>query len=234
VHEKLFPGTAVVAHGPRNHFEFLPAPRYLFIAGGIGITPLLPMIAAATTRNAQWHLTYCGRSRAGMGFQTDLDTYPADHVTLHPRDETSRIDLANIVAQWEPGTLIYCCGPESLLTALEKACTTLPSGTLRLERFVPKEMTAPVRTDSFEVVLAQNGVTLTVPPDKTILDLLLQSGVDVDYCCSEGTCGSCGVVVLAGEIDHRCSVLSDEERAAQNLMMVCVSRSAGQRLVLDL
>jgi ferredoxin len=105
---------------------------------------------------------------------------------------------------------------------------------LRLERFTPKAIAPAVRTDAFDVVLAQSGVTLTVPPEKTVLDALLQNGIDVDYCCSEGTCGSCETAVLEGQIDHRCSVLSDEERAAQHLMMVCVSRSAGQRLILDL
>jgi ferredoxin-NADP reductase len=234
MHETMFPGAAVIGRGLRNHFEFLEAKSYLFIAGGIGITPLLPMMAAASARNAEWHLTYCGRSRARMGFQADLDAYPTENVSLFPRDETARADLAETVARWEPGTLIYCCGPEGLLTGVEDACAELPSGTLRVERFAPKQMAKPALTGSFEIVLERTGMTVSVPSGKSILHALLDCGVDVDYACEEGVCGSCETGVLAGRIDHRCSVLSDDERAAQNSMMVCVSRSAGTRLILDI
>ncbi|MVU80764.1 2Fe-2S iron-sulfur cluster binding domain-containing protein [Nocardia sp. ET3-3] len=234
VHEKLFPGAAVIARGLRNHFEFLEAERYLFIAGGIGITPLLPMIAVASSRKAQWRLVYCGRSRASMGFRADLDAYPAENVTLYPRDETGRADMADVVAWWEPGTLVYCCGPERFLSAVEKACAAMPLETLRVERFTPREMTAPTLTGSFELVLARTGATVAVPPNRSILEVLLDHGVDVDYACEEGTCGSCETSVLAGKVDHRCSVLSAEERAAQDLMMVCVSRSAEEILTLDI
>jgi len=234
VHDKLFPGTTLTAHGPRNHFAVTAADRFVFIAGGIGITPLLPMIASASAGGVPWHLTYGGRRRASMAFLDELAGYPTENLTLHPQDELGLINLTEALGEWTPGTQIYCCGPEPLITAVEDACAEWPSGSLHVERFAPRAVAAPVLSDSFEVVLEQSGITLTVPPDKSVLEVVLGSGVDVEFCCEEGTCGSCETSVLEGCVDHRDSVLDPEEQAAQNTMMLCVSRSACPRLVLDL
>jgi ferredoxin len=134
----------------------------------------------------------------------------------------------------EPDTLVYCCGPEPLLNAVEHACETWQHGSLHVERFTPKALTEPVLTAAFEVVLSQSDLTLSVPPDRSILEVVEEAGVGVLSSCTEGTCGTCETEVLDGVPDHRNSVLDEDERAANNCMMICVSRSRTERLVLDL
>ena len=129
---------------------------------------------------------------------------------------------------------MYCCGPEPLLAAVEQKSSHWPSGSLHLERFAPKELTEPVLHQAFEVVLAQSGITLNVPPDRSILDLVEEAGIGIISSCREGTCGTCETPVLEGEPDHRDSVLTADEQAVNDCMMICVSRSCSSRLVLDL
>jgi ferredoxin len=131
-------------------------------------------------------------------------------------------------------TLVYCCGPEPLLAAVEQHCAGWPAGSLHLERFAAKAVGKPLRQTSFEVELARTGTTVVVPPDKNVLQVVEEAGVTVMSSCAEGTCGTCETDVLAGEVDHRDSILSAEERAANDTMMICVSRAACPRLVLDL
>lgn len=223
-------GDTVTVRGPRNHFPLLDAPRYLFVAGGIGITPILTMVAAARAAGSDWELLYGGRTRASMAFLESLDD---PRVTVAPQDETGLLDLSFLdVARTD--TLVYCCGPEPLLDAVETRCAAWPSGALRVERFTAKPLAEPVLDGSFEVELAATGTTLTVPPDRSILDVVEEAGVSVLSSCSEGTCGTCETPVLAGEIDHRDSVLTDEEQAVGDAMMICVSRARCPTLVLDL
>lgn len=229
VHEQLGQGDKVRVRGPRNHFALRPAPRYRFIAGGIGITPVLPMVAAAEAAGAEWTLLYGGRSRDSMAFTGELARY-GDRVTVAPQDETGLLDLGSVLDGLPEGTLVYCCGPGPLLDAVEARC---PAGALHLERFQPKEQQAGEETE-FEVELAQSGRTLTVAPGVSVLDTVRAAGVEVLYSCAEGTCGTCETDVLEGTPDHRDSVLSAEERETGETMMICVSRCAGKRLVLDL
>lgn len=233
VHRNLHPGTPVRVRGPRNHFPLLPSPRYLFVAGGIGITPILTMVAAADRAGAEWELVYGGRRRASMAFVPELARY-GDRVTLRPQDEFGLLDLDGLLGTPRPGTLVYCCGPEPLLAAVEQRCASWPAGSLRVERFTAKPLTDPVLAGAFEVEFAQSGLTLTVPPDRSILEVAEDAGVNVMSSCSEGTCGTCETAVLDGEPDHRDSVLTAEEQAANDCMMICVSRSRRPRLVLDL
>jgi len=234
VHEALHDGAAVQARGPRNHFPLVPAPRYVFVAGGIGITPLLPMIRAAAAAGADWELHYGGRNRRSMAFLTDLDPAAEGRIMLYPQDEVGLIDLDRILGDPRAGTMVYCCGPEPLLTAVEQRCRSWPEGSLHLERFAPKETGEPVRAESFEVELAVSGLTLTVPPDKSVLQVVEEAGVAVLSSCREGTCGTCETPVLAGRIDHRDSLLSPAEQAANDTMFICVSRAAEARLVLEI
>lgn len=235
VHERLTQGARVRVRGPRNHFPLVASPRYVFVAGGIGITPLLPMIAEAEASGADWTLHYVGRSRATMAFLDELSAY-GDRVHLVARDEADPLDVAALLAEPQDDTLVYCCGPERLLVAVEAACASgWPPGALHLERFAAKEIEAPAGGErSFEVVLASSGMTLTVPPDRSIFDVVQDAGVSVLGSCHEGICGTCEQVVLEGDVDHRDSVLSDSEKAANDAMMVCVSRCFSDRLVLDL
>ncbi|MFD5480008.1 PDR/VanB family oxidoreductase [Streptomyces hawaiiensis] len=229
VHDQLGEGARVRVRGPRNNFTLEPAPRYRFVAGGIGITPILPMLAAAEAAGAEWTLLYGGRTRASMAFGAELGRY-GDRVTIAPEDETGLLDLPSVLDDVPEGTLVYCCGPGPLLDAVEARC---PSGVLRVERFQPKERETGADTE-FEVELARSGRTLTVAPDVSVLDTVRAAGVEVLYSCTEGTCGTCETDVLDGEPDHRDSVLTEEERAAGETMLICVSRCRGKRLVLDL
>ena len=233
VHDRLQAGDTIRVRGPRNNFPLEPSPRYLFIAGGIGITPILTMIAAAEAAGAEWELVYGGRQRASMAFLDELAAY-GDRVTVSPQDETGLLDLPSILGTPRPGTLVYCCGPEPLLAAVEQNCRAWPAKSLHVERFAAKPVAEPARAEAFEVHLAQSDLTLTVPPERSILDVVEEAGISVLSSCREGTCGSCEVNVVSGEPDHRDSVLDEDDRAANDCMMVCVSRSCGARLVLDL
>ena len=236
VHNKLHEGTTVRVRGPRNHFGLVSAPRYQFIAGGIGITPMLPMIAAADAVGADWQLLYGGRSRASMAYLDELSRY-VDRVTVCPRDEqaTFRRTLETVLAEAHPDTLVYCCGPEGLLTATEDGCKHWPADSLHVERFSAKAAAdTPDALDTFEVECQRSGITLTVPRDKTIYEVAEDAGLDVLGSCMEGVCGTCECDVLDGDPDHRDSVLNEAEKAAGASIMICVSRSRSQRLVLDL
>ncbi|OHV06500.1 PDR/VanB family oxidoreductase [Mycobacterium talmoniae] len=239
VHDKLHEGAAVRVRGPRNHFPLVGSPRYLFIAGGIGITPMLPMIAAVHAIGADWRLLYGGRSRASMAFVDDLRRY-GDRVTLCARDAQDganfRASLDSVLAQPSENTLVYCCGPEGLLTAVETGCGHWPDETLHIERFSAKalEEPSPDALATFEVECQRSGVTVTVTPDKSIYQACEDAGVDVLGSCMEGVCGTCECDVLEGEPDHRDSVLNDAEKARNDVIMTCVSRSRSERLVLDL
>ncbi|RZU23537.1 PDR/VanB family oxidoreductase [Streptomyces sp. BK239] len=229
VHEELAPGHRVRVRGPRNRFALRPAPRYRFIAGGIGITPILPMLAAAETAGAEWTLLYGGRSRKSMAFTSELARY-GDRVTLVPQEESGLLDLAPVLDGLPEGALVYCCGPGPLLDAVEKRC---PPGVLHVERFQPEEQPPGERAE-FEVELARSGRTVTVAADVSVLDAVRAAGVEVLFSCTEGTCGTCETDVLEGAVDHRDSVLTAQEREAGETMMICVSRCRGKRLVLDL
>jgi ferredoxin-NADP reductase len=235
VHDNVREGSVVRVRGPRNHFPLVAAPRYIFIGGGIGITPMLPMVAEAEASGADWHLYYGGRTRASMGFVDELATY-GDKVTLVPQDEAGMLDLATVLGDPRDDTLVYVCGPEGLLAAVEARCAAdWPAEALHLERFAAKEVEAPAGGErAFELELAASGVTLSVPPDKSIFDVIQDAGISVLGSCHEGICGTCEQIVLEGEVDHRDSVLSESERAANDAMMVCVSRCFSDRLVLDL
>lgn len=233
VHERLAVGDRVRVRGPRNNFAVEGAPSYLFIAGGIGITPLLPMIAQAHASGADWQLLYGGRSRASMAFLPELQQYDG-HVHVVPQDTHGILDLPGFLARHTPGALVYACGPEPMLLAVEAACSSLPAGTLHVERFSPKEQLRTEADAGFEVFLKQSGITVEVPPDRSILHSIEATGVVVLSSCQEGTCGTCETDVLEGEPEHRDSLLTPEERAGNETMMICVSRCKGRRLVLDL
>jgi ferredoxin-NADP reductase len=234
VHTALAAGSRVRVRGPRNHFPLVSSPRYRFIAGGIGITPLLPMMAEADAAGADWTLLYGGRERASMAFLDELAQY-GDKVTIAPENETGMLDLASVLGVPQPDTLVYCCGPEGLLAAVEKFCDDWPPGVLHLERFSAKPQDPAAEADSsFELVLERSGLTLTVPSDKSVLQVIRDAGVSVLASCLEGICGTCETEVVDGEVDHRDSVLNEEERAANEYMMVCVSRCRSARLTLNL
>jgi ferredoxin-NADP reductase len=234
VHDTLTEGATVAIRGPRNHFQLVAASNYLFIAGGIGITPILPMIAQAEAAGADWRLLYGGRHRASMAFLPELARY-GDKVTVVPQDEAGFLDLDAALGTPQAGTLVYCCGPEGLLSAVETKCASWHTGSLHLERFAAKpQETSAVADETFELVLQQTGVTVTVRPDQSVFQAALEAGANVLGSCMEGVCGTCETEVVEGDVDHRDSVLNDDERASNEFMMICVSRCKSKRLVLDI
>jgi ferredoxin-NADP reductase len=235
VHDELREGSTVRVRGPRNHFPLVNSPRYQFIAGGIGVTLILTMIEAAEAHGAEWQLLYGGRDRASMGFLDELERY-GDRVAVCPQDEQGMLDTAAVLGAPRTDTLVYCCGPEGLLGAVVDACRAWPEDSLHIERFSAKPVGEPSAEtlEEFEVVCQRSGVSLAVTADRTIYEVAEEAGLDVLGACMEGVCGTCEIEVLEGEPDHRDSVLSDAEQAAGDAMMICVSRSRSERLVLDL
>ena len=229
----LTAGSTVRVRGPRNHFPVVAAQRYLFLAGGIGITPLLAMVTEVDAAGADWELHYGGRSRRSMAFLDELAAH-GDRVHLVPEDELGRLDLDGLLGQPQPGTLVYACGPEPMLAAVEQRCVSWPAGALHLERFSARATDAPEEETGFDVELQRSGRTVHVPAERSIFDVVREAGVSVLGSCLEGICGTCETEVVEGDVDHRDSVLDEEERAAGEVMMICVSRCRSERLVLDL
>lgn len=234
VHDKVEVGDLIGVKGPRNHFELVDADSYLFVAGGIGITPMIPMLRAVEMSGKSWELLYGGRSRASMAFASDLTAEFGDRVSLRPQDEFGLLDLVSALEAVRPGAAVYCCGPEPLLGAVETACRVRADVTLHVERFAPKAQPADIVDGSFEVELSRSGQTISVPADQSVLDAVLAAGIDSDFSCREGTCGTCEVAVLGGVPDHRDSVLSPQEQEMNDVMMICVSRSRDPKLIIDL
>ncbi|RSS36812.1 PDR/VanB family oxidoreductase [Streptomyces sp. WAC08241] len=226
VHEQLHAGVEVEIRGPRNRFPLVDAPAYVFVAGGIGITPVLPMLRAAEAAGADWHLLYCGRSRATMPYLAEVEALGGGRTTVVAEDESGPPDLG-LLADVPEGTAVYCCGPDGLMDAVGAA---LPEGrTPRLERFSASATTGGT---AFEVELRRSGRTVAVAADQSLLDAVRTELPDVPYSCRQGFCGTCQQRVLAGGIDHRDELLTDAER--DDSMLICVSRCTGKRLVLDL
>ena len=235
IHENLVPGTAIEVRGPENHFALGRATRYEFVAGGIGITPLLSMIATVDARGADWRLRYAGRSRAGMAFLDRLLELHPSRVEVYAADEGDRLDVpAAFGTPGADGTHVYACGPASLLDELAAVLAGRPGDALHQERFEPVELTDPVRAEAFEVELLFTGTTITVQPGESILEAAERAGAPVLSSCREGPCGTCETIVTEGGIDHRDGVLSPGERARHDRMMICVSRATGPRLTLEL
>jgi ferredoxin-NADP reductase len=222
IHLYLNEGRAVDVSVPRNNFPLRAAPEYLFIAGGIGITPIVPMLAAA---GDSARLLYVGRSAATMPFADELRAAHGDRVRIHATEQDGRPDFAELASTLSPRALVYCCGPEPMLAAAEAA---FPAEQLQLERFRPvaKEF-AP--NQPFEVRLARSGRTIQVPEDESLLDALNHAGLRVPSGCREGVCGSCEIAVVEGEPEHR-----DDLGAPPGRMYCCVSRALSPTLLLGL
>lgn len=209
------------------------AEAYLFIAGGIGITPLLAMAREASRTRTPWRLVHGGRSRTSMAFGTELTALaelPGGSVEFVPQDECGHIDLDVLLGELPFGTQVYCCGPEPLLAAVEERCPAA-----RTERFAaPATPQRDGEDTAFDVLCSRAGRTVEVGPESSVLDALEGAGITVPSSCRDGICGTCETKVLEGTPDHRDFLLSEGEKAAGASMMLCVSRSHTPRLVLDL
>ncbi|MVU80450.1 2Fe-2S iron-sulfur cluster binding domain-containing protein [Nocardia sp. ET3-3] len=221
-------GTSLRVSVPRNNFELEPSGEYLFLAGGIGITPILPMVTAAVRAGARWSLHYGARTRAHLAFTDELSRY--EHVNLVPQNESGLLPLADLLA--DTTAAVYCCGPAPLLDAVETEGARRGLA-VHTERFTPRRVDNVVDR-AFSVRLAHSGQVLAVAADRSIVDVLEGAGVAIVTSCREGTCGSCETTFLEGEVQHRDSVLTADERAHGRTLMPCVSRALSDVLVLDL
>jgi ferredoxin-NADP reductase len=235
IHRECKAGDLLTVHGPRNHFPLINAPSYLFVAGGIGVTPLIPMLAVVISNGADWQFLYGGRSLASMAFLDQL-TSMGEGVVVRPQDTYGLLDLSGAISALPPDTAIYCCGPEPLIAAVDATCAQLGRPAPLVERFAPKPVDLAERAgdQSFTVIIDSTGLALEVGAGNAILDVLEANGVDIVSSCREGICGTCETPVLKGSIIHRDSVLTDDEKEAGDCMMVCVSRASSSELVLDL
>ncbi len=234
ISENLHVGAKLKIGKPRNHFEFNSSSdkSKVFIAGGIGITPLLPMIAEAEAKGLDWRLHYVGSSLSKMAFVDELNIH-AEKVKIYARDTSPRPDLQAIVG--EANSIdVYCCGPEGLMDTVEKMGQSNTSVTVNTERFLPKPLGDDTGYDEFEVYFEFSDITVKVGREQSILDAAEAVGIEVPTSCREGTCGSCETNIVEGEVIHLDSLLTENEREASETMMICISRAKCSRLVLDL
>jgi ferredoxin-NADP reductase len=247
VHDSVQVGTRLQVRSIRNHFELVDAPAYLFIAGGIGITPLLPMLAEVEATQRTWRLIYGGRRRASMAFVDEVRARTGGAVDLLPEDEVGRPNLVELLALVPADGVVYACGPEGLLRAIEDEAALMGiRDVVYLERFTAgtdadwrdsadsADLGDSGDSEQFEVELARSGKSFVVPSGKSILAAVREAGTEVASSCEEGICGTCETTVLDGVPDHHDQVLSESERTAGKTMMICVGRSKTPKLVLDL
>lgn len=236
VHDQLKQGDRLRIRGPRNHFRFDEgAKQAVFIAGGIGITPIAAMAHRARLLGMEYEIHYSGRSRKRMPLLDALVKEHGERLHVYAKDEGQRADLTALLATPQPDVRLYACGPERMLSALQTCTAHWPDDALRVEHFQTEPPTLdPAKEHAFEIELKDSGITLPVRADQTILSALKAANIDVQSDCCEGLCGSCEVRVLGGAVDHRDLVLTRGERDAQDRMMVCCSRAVGNKLVLEL
>ena len=232
LHEDTPVGTELELGLPRNLFPLVEdAPYSVLVAGGIGITPVWSMLHRLEALGRPFELHYACQTRASMAFAAELAERAS--VRLHIDEEAGTLlDIAAICARAPAGTHLYCCGPVPMLGAFKAATSHLPPGQVHVEYFAATHDAAT--GGGYEVELARSGMALLVPPGQRIIDVVRAAGVNVLVSCEQGICGSCETRVISGVPDHRDEVLSDEEKAENQTMMICCSGSRGPKLVLDL
>lgn len=234
-HDVLQVGSSVTIRGPRNAFPFAPpgagssARHVHFVAGGIGITPILSMIELCAARGINWSLVYAGRDVDSLPFLEEL-ARNGDHVTVLTDDRHGMPTAASLLLGVEAGDAVYCCGPPPMIDLVRTSVRELPGTELHVERFSP----APVVDGAaFTVELARSGDVVDVSAESTVLDAVRAGRPQIAYSCQQGFCGTCVTTVLEGTPEHRDTILTDQQRA-DGQMLICVSRAtAGSRLVLD-
>jgi ferredoxin-NADP reductase len=235
-HRDVPVGTELEVRPPRNNFALVDAASYLFVAGGIGITPIKAMIDEVAARQRDWRLVYGGRSAGSMAFATELAELGGDRVQLVPQDTQGTIDVAGALDGVADGTHIYCCGPAGLLDAVAQECTARGwTARLHVERFTASSLGPVTGGDAaFDVELRRSNVVLHVPADQSLLEVVRSVRGDIEFSCQEGYCGSCETRVLGGEPDHRGTLMSPEEHDEEGTMLICVGRCKSPLLILDI
>ena len=236
LHRELRRGMQLAIAGPINNFALDPqASAYRLIAGGIGITPIMSMARWCAAAARPWQLHYAARSRQRAAFSEELRDLGRANVRFHFDDEAGHVlDCAAALSDVGDREQVYCCGPAPLMEAVRRATAHLPAGTVRFEYFTAPDAAEAAPAIGFQVELRRSGRRFDVPAGKSILEVLEANGIDHPFSCREGLCRTCETRVRAGEIDHRDFALSEEEQAAGDVMLICVSRAKSGRLVLDL
>lgn len=235
VHQELRVGTVIKIAPPRNNFALDEmASKSVLVAGGIGVTPIYCMFNRLRSLGKDVEIFYAARSKSEAAFSEELMGMESQVTTHFDQDKGGPPDLRGFLAKHSPDTHFYCCGPTPMIAAFEAACADLGFQNVHVERFAAAGEVEAAQDSSYRVELSRSKKTLDIPAGKSLLDSLLDAGVDCDYSCREGVCGACETSVLEGEPDHRDSVLTERERASNKTMMVCVSGCKGKRLVLDL
>ena len=238
MHDHLRTDDVLTAQLPSNDFPLdEEGGHHILIAGGIGITPIMSMAARLTSIGRSYALHYCARSPAEAAFSDELTATHGSKVEFHfdGGNPTAGIDLKSLLAVRPPAAHVYVCGPAGLIRAVREAAKDWPDGMVHFELFKGSAKdTEPVSNDQpFDIVLKRANLTLAVPADKTILQVVRAAGIKVKTLCTRGTCGTCRVGLVSGKVDHRDDVLDDDER--ESFLQVCVSRAIpGEILVLDL
>jgi ferredoxin-NADP reductase len=236
LHDALATGATITTHGPRNAFPLTvpgygsPSQRFRFVAGGIGITPILPMLSLAERLGVDWSMVYAGRSRDSLPFIDEVSRF-GDRTVIRTDDVSGLPTAAELLGDCQDGTTVYACGPAPMLTAIRTALAGRDNVELHFERFA-----APPVIDGreFTVSIASTGQDVVVGADETLLAALRRADVSASYSCQQGFCGTCRTRVLGGAVDHRDTLLTEPERAG-GMMLICISRAAnGERLVLDM
>ena len=233
MHEDAEVGSLLAVSAPRNFFPLAAgASASLLIAGGIGITPIYAMAQSLAAAGAQWTLHYCARSEAHAAFLAELRALAPQRIVNH-FSEVPVLDADALLASPPPGTHVYCCGPEGLMSAVKRAAAHWDPSSVHFEWFAAPAIDH-ARDRPCEVELRRSGLVLSVPADRSILEVVRANGIDVPSACEQGVCGTCETALLAGEAEHRDMLLTPAERAANRSMMICISRARSERLVLDL
>ena len=238
MHERVQVGSVLKVSEPRNLFELVEAPHSVLVAGGIGVTPILAMAQHLQGHGRSFEVHYCARSPERMAFRDEISAGPlAGHARLYFNDAAPEqtFDVHAMLNAAPAGAHLYICGPAGFMEFVLSAARASgwPEERLHREHFAAAVVDT-TGDQPFQIRLQRSGTTLAVPVDKSVLQVLLDHGVDVDYSCEAGVCGSCVTRVLEGTPDHRDTFLMDAERAANDQFTPCCSRSKSPTLVLDL
>jgi len=233
IHEELRVGKTLKISAPRNNFPLVEdASHVILFAGGIGMTPIWCMVQRLEKLGRSWKLYYACRSRSDMAFLHALESMTPSEFHFDDEAEGKFLDVPSIIAAAPRDAHLYCCGPTPMLKAFEAATANWPRDHIHVEYFTPKQ--EPAKTGGFVVELARSGREFVIPEGKTILQVLLDAGVDVDYSCELGICGACEQRVISGIPEHRDAILTEEEQASNTKVMICCAGCKSERLVLDL
>jgi len=227
IHNNFRAGTVITVSGPRNHFPLVPARTYLFIAGGIGITPIRAMIESLPAKR-DWHLLYLGKNKSGMAFADDVVAEFGKRVTIHESDSSGRFDLAGLLESTNAD--VYCCGPETLMSEIEQRVERTRA---HVERFNPVLREIEGGAKPFVVRLASTGRKVNVAADVSIAEALTKAGIPIDTSCGKGVCGTCEIRIIDGKPSHLDSVMPDADKDKLGVMYPCVSRAEGAEITLD-